>query len=411
MKIKNLLLVFLLISNSSFSQVSYQVKIMSWNILNWPDNSNLASDTSLRCPAYRSVVNHVNPDILVTMENTATNSVPLFLNQVMNYSGNSYRSGTFINGYDTDNGIFYRDSLFDFISNVPIQTALRNISHFSLIFTPTGDTIHIFAVHLKAGQGFENERAAEVANLRNVTNAFPDGLNFLVAGDFNVYDGGEPCYTALLQDNPGDDGNFNDIWALQGVWNNPSYAPYHTQSTRYSGGTGAGGGMDDRFDFILYSNAIAQQGGMTLMPGSYTNIGNDGNHYNSSVNSGTNTAVPMSVANALYNASDHLPVSLNLGIQPVSVTEKESVLLDMNVFPMPVNGESQINFSLKKNAEVEFTVMDISGRQVHNSPKVNYPSGSFSIQPEWLNNLKSGYYSLLVRFNNSLISRKIVVIN
>ena len=410
---KNIKLFFLvlLITNSSIGQVSYNIKIMSWNILNWPDNSNLGADTTLRCPAYRAVVNHVNPDILVTMENTATNSVPLFLNQVMNYSGSSYRSGTFINGYDTDNGIFYRDSLFDFISNVPIHTALRDISHFSLIFTPTGDTIHIFAVHLKASQGYENERAAEVANLRNVTNAFHDGVNFLVAGDFNIYDGGEPCYTALLQDNPGDDGNFNDVWAMQGIWNDPSYAPYHTQSTRYSGGTGSGGGMDDRFDLILYSNAIAQQGGMSLVPGTYTNIGNDGNHYNNSVNYGTNSAVPMSVANALYDASDHLPVSLNLFIQPVSVSEEESVLLDLNIFPMPVTGESQISFSLKKNAQVQFTVMDVLGQVVFNGPATNYPSGSFSDKPEWLNDLKSGYYSLLVKFNNSLINKKIVIIN
>lgn len=410
---KNIKLFFLvlLITNSSIGQVSYNIKIMSWNILNWPDNSNLGADTTLRCPAYRAVVNHVNPDILVTMENTATNSVPLFLNQVMNYSGSSYRSGTFINGYDTDNGIFYRDSLFDFISNVPIHTALRDISHFSLIFTPTGDTIHIFAVHLKASQGYENERAAEVANLRNVTNAFHDGVNFLVAGDFNIYDGGEPCYTALLQDNPGDDGNFNDVWAMQGIWNDPSYAPYHTQSTRYSGGTGSGGGMDDRFDLILYSNAIAQQGGMSLVPGTYTNIGNDGNHYNNSVNYGTNSAVPMSVANALYDASDHLPVSLNLFIQPVSVSEEESVLLDLNIFPMPVTGESQISFSLKKNAQVQFTVMDVLGQVVFNGPATNYPSGSFSVNPEWLNDLKSGYYSLLVKYNNSLINKKIVIIN
>ena len=411
MKTKNLILNFLLLANVSFGQVSYQVKIMSWNILNWPDNSSLAADTTLRCPAYRSVVQLVNPDILVTMENTATNSVPLFLNQVMNSSGNSYRSGTFINGYDTDNGIFYRDSLFDFISNVPIHTALRDISHFSLIFTPTGDTLHIFAVHLKASQGYENERAAEVANLRNVTNAFHDGVNFLVAGDFNIYDGGEPCYTALLQDNPGDDGNFNDIWTMPGVWNNSSYAPYHTQSTRYSGGTGSGGGMDDRFDLILYSNAIDQPGGMTLMPGTYINIGNDGNHYNNSVNFGTNTAVPMSVANALYDASDHLPVSLELFIQPVSVNEQESILLDLNVYPLPVNGESQISFSLKKSAEVEFEVMDVLGRQVFKGSKMNYPSGSFTFKPEWLNDLKSGYYSLLVKFNNSLINKKIVIIN
>jgi hypothetical protein len=38
-------------------------------------------------------------------------------------------------------------------------------------------------------------------------------------------------------------------------------------------------------------------------------VGNDGNHYNDSINRMPNAAVPASVANALHYASDHLPVT------------------------------------------------------------------------------------------------------
>ena len=92
------------------AQINYEVKVMSWNILNWPELSGIVADTTSRGPSYRSVVDYVNPDILVTMENAASYSTTWFLNQVMNANGNSYAAGTFINGYDTDNGIFYRDS-------------------------------------------------------------------------------------------------------------------------------------------------------------------------------------------------------------------------------------------------------------------------------------------------------------
>jgi hypothetical protein len=402
--------IFLLVRAEA--QVTYQVKIMSWNILDWPVTSNLVADTTQRCPAYRTVVNYTNPDILVTMENASSSSTTYFLNQVMNANGNEYAAGTFINGYDTDNGIFYRDSLFHFVSNQPIHTALRDISHFTLVFIPTGDTIHIFAVHLKASQGYEQQRATEVSHLRSVTNAFPPGTNFLVAGDFNIYEAGEPAYIALLQNNPGDDGNFNDVWTIPGIWNNYSYAPYHTQSTRLNAGSsGSGGGMDDRFDMILYSNGIKQPGGVTYVPGTYKNIGNDGNHYNKSINFGTNSAVPVAVANALFNASDHLPVSLNLEFSPVAgIPEGQEILAGAEVYPVPISEGSQVYFTVKRTTEAEFSILDISGRVVYKSEKISYSPGTYHYLPEWSRLPNSGYYLLSIRFDNYLINKRLILV-
>ncbi len=66
--------------------------------------------------------------------------------------------------------------------------------------------------------------------------------------------------------------------------------------------------MDDRFDMILYSKGINDPGGITLIPNSVIAYGNDGNHYNDSINKPPNNAVPQNIANALHYSADHLPV-------------------------------------------------------------------------------------------------------
>src|SRR5690606_38224226 len=102
---------------------------------------------------------------------------------------------------------------------------------------------------------------------------------------------------------------FIDPLTLSGTWNNEIYSPYHTQSTRTRQfGGGASGGLDDRFDMILMSQTVMEEGGVFFLPGSYFAFGNDGNHYNDSINKMPNTAVTQQIANALHYASDHLPV-------------------------------------------------------------------------------------------------------
>ena len=412
MKRRFLFLVGIFLAVNSSAQLNANVKVMSWNILKWPSISNYVADTTQRCPAYRAVINYTQPDILITSENTSVNSVPVFLNQVMNTGNYHYKAGTFINGYDTDNAIYYRDSLFDFISNQPIQTSLRDISHFTLVYKLTGDTIHIFSCHLKAGQGYEPQRAAEIAKLRQVTNAFPAGTNFLIGGDFNIYTESEPAYSGMLQDNPGDDGNFLDVLQLSGIWNYYGYAPYHTQSTHYnSTGTFSGGGMDDRFDMILFSNAVAQSGGVYYLLDSYKNIGNDGNHFNKDINYGTNSNVPSTVAKALFDASDHLPIMVTLMFGTVSgIDDIQDNVAEIKVFPNPVTEESKVTITLKEKGEVDFFISDALGRSIFKSQTLNYSPGEYLLPLE-LNKLENpGFYLLSIKIDNYLINKKIIVI-
>lgn len=281
-----------------------QHTIMTYNILNYP-----VTDTTTRNPYFRTVFSNIQPDILVVQEITSQQGVNAFLNRILLPNNPNYQAGTFIDGFDSDNAIFYKSNLFTFISNTPIRTALRDINEFKLVYNLTNDTLIIYSVHLKASDSVLNQqqRAAEVDSLRKRTNTLPPNTNFIVLGDFNIYSSNELAYQKLL--NQSQPGYFIDPINISGTWNNPLYAIHHTQSTRVRQfGDGVGGGLDDRFDMILMSQAVMDSGGITFIPGSYYAYGNDGNHYNDSINRPPNSVVSQQVADALHYATDHLPV-------------------------------------------------------------------------------------------------------
>jgi endonuclease/exonuclease/phosphatase family metal-dependent hydrolase len=299
---RKFLLLFLFFSITIFSQDN--VRIMTYNILNYP-----GTDTTTRNPYFREIISATEPDILVVQEMRSQAGMNGFLNNIMNSASSGYAAGIFIDGPDTDNGIFFKDSKFNFISNVPVKTALRDINEFKLAHSNTGDTIIIYSLHLKASSGSANEalRAAEVDSLRKATSSLHPEAYFLVAGDFNIYKSSEQAYQKLL--NQDQSGYFVDYINITGTWNNSAYSNYHTQSTRTrSFGGGANGGLDDRFDMILFSQTVYDNGGITFIPGSYKVFGNDGYKFNDSINSYPNNSVSQEIADALHYASDHLPV-------------------------------------------------------------------------------------------------------
>lgn len=289
----------------SFSTAAQPVyKIMTYNILNYPGTT-----AATRNPFYKTIIGAVMPDILVIQEITSQTGVDTFLNAVLRQLDTTYRAGIFIDGPDTDNAIFFKSTHFTFISNTPVITALRDISEFVVVQNFTLDTLYLYSVHLKASSGSANElaRAAEVDSLRKRTKTLHSGANYFVLGDFNIYGANEPAYQKLKDTTQ--NGYFRDVLNMPGTWNNSAYAPYHTQSPRTrSFGGGATGGMDDRFDMILFSQAVADPGGVVYIPSSYTAYGNDGLHFNDSINRPPNNAVGQTIADALHYASDHIPV-------------------------------------------------------------------------------------------------------
>lgn len=383
----SLLFVFIFSVNLAHSQ--QQIKIMTYNLLNYPN-----TDTNIRNPHFRTIINAVNPDVLVVSEINTQSGVNSFLNNVLNYTSNLYSAGTYIDGFDSDNALFYKSSVINFISNTRIYTQLRDINEFKISDKKYSDTLIIYAVHLRAGDTSIVRRRAEIDSLRKKTNLLPKGTDFIALGDFNIYGSFEPAYQKLLQDNPTDDGNFIDHLNLTGTWNSSAYRFYHTQSTRTrSFGDGATGGLDDRFDMILNSNSVVKNGGIKFLSASYTAYGNDGNHYNDSINKIPNTSVTQTVANALHYASDHLPVFASFEFGNATQVEVKVIVQGLyNPSINKLNRRDSVKIYFRKNESPYL----ISDTVISLADSINFTCSGVSRR------LNEGNYFIQIRHRNSI---------
>jgi endonuclease/exonuclease/phosphatase family metal-dependent hydrolase len=351
---------------------------MCYNLLNYPDAGGFSADTALRNPFFRSIIQATTPDLLVVAELNSAAGYTGFLNNVMNAGQNQYTAAPYLISNDSERGLYYRHSRFQLLNSRAILTSLRSINEYTLLYLSTGDTLRIYAVHLKASSGSTNEqqRASEVDSLRKVTNALPPGSNFIVCGDFNIYGSTESAYQKLIQIQSGNQGHAIDPQPLSGIWNNPAYAIHHTQSPRIrSFGGGATGGMDDRFDMILYSKGIQDAGGATFVAGSLQAYGNDGNHYNDSINRAPNTAVSQTIANALHNASDHLPVVANFSFASATVVTAD---LGVTAFIQPVSSCPGLKSLQVRVKNFSTSVFNFSSLPVVVRLRAQSPSGTIS---------------------------------
>ncbi len=336
------------------------LQIMQYNLLNY--NNVTSYCTTVNNPvndkdaALRTIIDYVLPDIFTVVEmNEQVTSMDRLLSNVMNSGGRTnYARAARSNyaGSDIVNMLYYNTDklVLEDQTNITNAALTRDINIYHLYYNDPAlisgaDTswIHCIVMHLKAGSypSDIDDRTAEVNVLMNYLNGINDAGNYLVMGDFNVYTSDEECYQNLIS-HPNSNIRFYDPINMPGDWNNNSvFEAVHTQSTHSDdNGCAASGGLDDRFDFILSSMSILTgTQGVRFVSGSYQALGNDANHFNSSVNSGTNNSAPSSVIDALYNNSDHLPVLMKIaaGI-PAGMSESAFVPFD---FFIPENSDGQ----------------------------------------------------------------------
>ena len=404
-----ILAISILLLSSTFSHSQERVKIVTYNLLNYPNN------TAAKNPKFQLIMNEINPDILVVQEITSLSAVNLFLNDVL---GDEYMAGNFIDGPDTDNAIFFRDSLFQFISTEFIAPSQgpRYISVFKLFHKITLDTIIVYSAHFKASTGIDNElrRLNEAATLRVLTNLLPEGTDFLLVGDLNLYRSTEPAYERLLlQDGTG---YFLDPIDTPGNWHQSfTYRHFHTQSSRITdlGDGGSTGGLDDRFDFILSSQSILDQGGIEYVDGSYWAYGNDGGHFNLSVHDPPNQSVSTDIAIALYFVSDHLPVVAEFDFGVVSDIEDEFIISDEFVlfqnYPNPFNPTTKIRYLVKIRQFISLTVYDALGNEIAILVNQELPSGTYEVEFD-ASDLPSGVYMYRLTAGNFTSSKKLLLL-
>ena len=109
-KIIRLVILLILFGFTASAQESF--RIMTYNILNYPTKI-----PSERHPYFKIVIDSVKPDILIVQEMENFSGVNRFLENVLD---SNYSAGGFIDGFDTDNALFYKNSKFEFADNKPM---------------------------------------------------------------------------------------------------------------------------------------------------------------------------------------------------------------------------------------------------------------------------------------------------
>ena len=379
------------------------VRVLSYNILNY--------NGSERNDYLKTVVSAIDPDVICVQEILSQAGVDAFAANVLD---NTYSTIPFKDGYDTDNHIFYKSADFEFAKADYLSTALRDIAEYQMRVKTTGEPLYFYSMHLKASSGSDNEqkRLAEVLILRQRLEALPQGTGFIVLGDFNFYGSNEPAYQKLLEKISGNTGHCVDPIEQPGDWHdNPLFTGIHTQSPRTTQfGGGANGGLDDRFDFILISESLADN----VLPETYTEFGNDGAHFNLAINSGTNSAVSAEVADAIHYASDHLPLYCDFVFETTSTIEsdqnqKPAVYALKQNYPNPFNPMTNISFTIPEADHVVIEVFDILGRKVSTIVNSDLPQGLHSVRFN-AQNLPAGIYFYRMNAGEFTQTRKFILV-
>ena len=126
---------------------------MYHNVLNFPGLSPDRADT------LRKILQYSKPDVYIVNELESEVGADLILDNGLNVFGaTNYSRATFIDGYDTDNGLFYNSDKLGLVDQLQLGTVLRDISVYQLYYkapnlTAQSDTIYFwfFSCHLKAG--------------------------------------------------------------------------------------------------------------------------------------------------------------------------------------------------------------------------------------------------------------------
>ena len=343
--------------------------VMQYNLLEygnyqsgWASCDETTNNTQDKDEAIRVVLDYVKPDILTVNEFGATQAIQNnFISHNLNIDGvNYWKSDNIVNYANSNiiNHIFYNSDKMVLKKHAVIRTSLRDIDAYELYFKTQSlmshDTVKLVCMvaHLKAGDSNDDveRRKAMLQNAMYYVDEHYANENVLIMGDFNMYSATESGYRLLTATYENPEARFVDPLSLVGgvgTWdNNRQYAPFHTQSTKswvdYPD-CPSGGGLDSRFDIMMMSDEVYMGfRSLKYLPDSFHAVGNDGNHFNMSINQGVNNDVPTQVANALFTVSDHLPVVMKLnlfgqwGVDDVGTC-------DFKVYPNPTSGMLRVD--------------------------------------------------------------------
>ncbi len=403
-------------------QAQDTITVMQYNLLEYGNyQSGFAecfetnNNTQRKDECIRTIMDFVKPDIFTVCEFGATQTLQSdFIKHNLNINGATYwKSDNIINYANSNiiNHIFYDSRKMELKKHVALRTNPRDTDIYELYMkTPgllAGDTIKLVCIvaHPKAGMNYEANRRALMQTAMDYVNQHYSNDNVLIMGDFNMYRASETGYQLLTRTYSNPNVCFVDPLANVGgvgEWNNNiQFAPFHTQSTRrYSDECFSSGGLDDRFDFILMSDEIYMGfNKIKYINNSFYAVGNDGRHFDQSVDQNGNSAVSPEIAEALFDASDHLPVTMKMAVYSNLDTE-ENTMMKWRIYPNPTDGI--INIEMPPcDSPTEYKITNIIGQTLM--------TGSFNEKSQQIDvsRLNNGLY--LISVNNLIF--KFVKIN
>ena len=385
-----------------------QVRMMSYNMLNFP-TGNLPG----RVDTLQKIVDYYRPHLLMIQELKTAQGLTDVADMMNTLNYGDFEHGTFVpqqsdagSPYPLQQGLVYDQSIFTLKSQSEIITDVRDFNEFELYLNDANldegaDTtfLYVYVTHLKSSTGSANQaaRLAMVEDWLAYMNANRDAEdNVILCGDFNLYTRNEDAFQALIADEnviP-----MQDVFYDYGDWPGTSFSHKEilTQSTRQNQieNDGAGGGVDDRFDFILFSPSLVSAGNeIHYIEDSYYSLGNTGACYNQSITScNANNDVPYDVLQAIYFMSDHIPQVCEMEINvTIDVAELEQHGLPLQiVYGNPISARMHSSFSGKGMMQVR----DVQGRLVHEDQIViGEGNNEFRIETS---SLESGIYVLIL---------------
>lgn len=402
---KTLQLLFILFTLGVNAQGT--IKTMVYNVLEFP-----SAFPNNRAQILRDILNEYEPDIFMVCELESEYGANLILDISLNSNGDKYRMAPFEPSQSGDPDhlqmIYYRKDKFTLENWEVLPTPVRDINYYQLkLSTADQETdpvlFDIFVTHLKSSQGTANKqlRLEMVQQLTNKLETMDPNSHVIFAGDFNLYTHTEPAYQELL--NPSNNIVFADPIDRPGSWNNkPEFQDIHTQSTRTSSGpfgAGAGGGLDDRFDFILVSGNMMTDPKLRYIPETYKAYGNNGNCFDNSINSpDCDGEFSQTLRDYLYNMSDHLPVVMDVETNKEIVLSNQDFARETSISLEATLVGEKLNIRLGSNVseKVSFEVYNTIGQKLleHRSKNQQYISIDVS-------QLANGIYYLKSNLPNS----------
>ena len=359
---------------------AHALKVATWNVMGYEnpgEGPGLPSAyITARQANFRTVMAALDPDVIVTEEMNSAAAADSFKLDVLDNLAPGVWARQWVSANTTSGegfGVFWKTAKVAVSNFSTIATGGPRNTFVSLVkpvgYVKNGAWFRLYAVHMKAGDDptSATTRNTEAGNLRTTINTTPTtsvGPNFIVSGDTNIYDGTEGAYLRLTESQTSNVGRSVDYLSMPAYWHQDgAYAAYYTQCPCNSCTTTgqSGGGLDDRFDLALTSSSLQDGAGMDYVTGSYTPFGNDGQHFNTDINSGTNYAVGSVIANALHDVADHIPVMITLQLPAKYSAPSQFALGDAIVGGSPTQNLSVGNAAPTPAATLSYTLAASTG--------------------------------------------------